>query len=65
MRTAQRFLDDAFSGGASEVHILHGLGSGALRASLRRLLVEMSQVRNFRSGSVNEGGEGTTVVELA
>jgi DNA mismatch repair protein MutS2 len=65
MRTAQRFLDDAFSSGASEVHILHGLGSGALRASLRRLLVEMSHVRNFRSGSVNEGGEGTTVVELA
>jgi DNA mismatch repair protein MutS2 len=65
MRTAQRFLDDAYSSGANEVLILHGLGSGALRASLRRLLLEMSQVRNFRSGSVNEGGEGTTVVELA
>jgi len=65
MRTAQRFLDEALSSGASEVRILHGLGSGALRASLRRLLVEMSYVRNFRSGSTNEGGEGTTVVELA
>jgi DNA mismatch repair protein MutS2 len=65
MRTAQRFLDDAYSSGANEVLILHGLGSGALRASLRRLLLDMSQVRNFRSGSVNEGGEGTTVVELA
>ncbi len=65
MRTAQHFLDESFGNGASEVRILHGLGSGALRAALRRLLVEMSYVRNFRSGTTNEGGEGTTVVEIA
>jgi DNA mismatch repair protein MutS2 len=64
VREAERFLDHAFSDGASEVLLLHGLGSGALKASLRTFLARSSYVRSFHAAEAHQGGEGTTVVEL-
>jgi DNA mismatch repair protein MutS2 len=65
LREAEKFLDHAFSDGASEVLLLHGLGSGALKASLRKFLASSSYVRSFHAAEAHQGGEGTTVVELA
>jgi DNA mismatch repair protein MutS2 len=65
VREAERFLDHAFSDGASEVLLLHGLGSGALKATLRKFLASSSYVRSFHAAEAHQGGEGTTVVELA
>ena len=65
VREAERFLDHAFSDGISEVLLLHGLGSGALKASLRSFLSSSSYVRSFHAAEAHQGGEGTTIVELA
>ena len=65
VREAELFLDRAFGEGKAAVRLLHGQGSGALKASLREFLSGSRYVRGFRAAELNEGGEGTTVVELA
>ena len=65
VREAERFLDQAYGEGASEVLLVHGLGSGALKASVRGFLAGSSYVRAFRAAEAHQGGEGTTLVELA
>ncbi|HUB10067.1 MAG TPA: Smr/MutS family protein [Myxococcales bacterium] len=64
VREAERFLDRAYGEGAEEVLLVHGLGSGALRATLRTFLSGSSYVRAFHPAETHRGGEGTTVVEL-
>ncbi|MHB1846835.1 MAG: Smr/MutS family protein, partial [Deltaproteobacteria bacterium] len=65
LREAERFLDHSFSEGAQEVILVHGLGSGALKGSLRGFLSASRYVRSFHSGEAHQGGEGATVVLLA
>jgi DNA mismatch repair protein MutS2 len=65
LRAAQRFLDQAYGEGRAQVRLVHGQGTGALKASLRELLSSSRYVRAFRAGDVGEGGDGATVVELA
>jgi DNA mismatch repair protein MutS2 len=65
LRVAQRFLDQAYGDGRAQVRLVHGQGTGALKASLRELLTSSRYVRAFRAGDVGEGGDGATVVELA
>jgi DNA mismatch repair protein MutS2 len=57
-------LDDALLAGLDEVVIVHGIGTGALRRAVREALAEHPRVRSVRSGRKDEGGDGTTVVEL-
>jgi DNA mismatch repair protein MutS2 len=59
-----KFLDDAVLAGHDEVRVVHGHGSGRLRAALRELLDEHPQVRSWRPGRPAEGGDGATVVRL-
>ncbi len=58
-----RFLDQAAVSGLSSVRIIHGIGTGALRAALREYLAHHPLVR---AASPEEGArsDGTTVVEL-
>lgn len=61
----ETFLDRLY--GASEHHgfILHGVGSGALRDSVRDVLGRLSKyVKSHRPGTSEEGGPRLTVVEL-
>ncbi|NTU67563.1 MAG: endonuclease MutS2 [Chlorobiaceae bacterium] len=44
--------------------IIHGKGSGALRARTAEFLKQHRHVRSFRLGEWSEGGAGVTVVEL-
>jgi DNA mismatch repair protein MutS2 len=60
----QRFLDDAVLANLSEVRILHGKGTGALRESIRELLASVQQVKSMEDAHADQGGEGWTVVRF-
>ncbi|MDD6938598.1 MAG: endonuclease MutS2 [Eubacteriales bacterium] len=59
-----RYLDDAYNAGLSEVNIIHGKGTGALRAGVQALLKRHPLVKGYRMGSYGEGDAGVTVVTL-
>jgi DNA mismatch repair protein MutS2 len=46
------------------VRIVHGHGTGRLRAAVRGHLARHPQVARVRPGSDGEGGDGATVVTL-
>ena len=59
-----RALDGAVMGNLSEIRIIHGKGTGAVKARVRELLPGDPRVREFRSGGHGEGGAGVTVAIL-
>lgn len=59
-----RFVDQAVSASAPGVEILHGKGTGALRAAVREHLAGRSDVASFESAPWNQGGDGVTLVVL-
>ncbi len=59
------YLDSAFRAGLPFVRIIHGKGTGALRAAIRTALAGHPLVRGFESAAPNEGGEGVTIALLA
>ena len=60
----ERFLDDLFGAGEPSAFIVHGHGTGALRAAVREHLADSPYARHFRAGTDTEGGDGVTVVAL-
>jgi len=60
----ERFLDGASVKSLRQVIIIHGLGTGALKAAVTGLLKGHSLVASFRTGEPAEGGAGVTVAEL-
>ena len=60
----EHYLDEAVMAGFSEVRIIHGKGTGALRESIGRFLRDHPRVAAARLGNWNEGNTGVTVVEL-
>lgn len=59
-----RFLDESFLANFGQVFIIHGKGTGVLRAGIQEFLRKHKHVKSFRSGNYGEGGTGVTVVEL-
>ncbi len=59
-----RFLDDASMRGWPAVFILHGHGTGAMRKAVRQHLADSLYVREFRSATRSQGGDGVTAVRL-
>lgn len=60
----EKYLDDAFLAGLNSVTLIHGKGTGALRAAVHRELKTHPRVKSFRLGEAGEGGAGATVVQL-
>ncbi len=60
----ERFLDSAIMAGLSQVVIIHGKGTGALREAVHSCLRRLPAVKSFRLGEYGEGEAGVTVVEL-
>lgn len=58
------FLDDAMLLDISQVRILHGTGTGALRQAIRTYLSSLKGSVNFHDEHVQLGGAGITVVEI-
>ena len=59
-----KYLDEATQAGLLSVTLIHGKGTGALRAALWRYLKGDRRIANFRAGAYGEGDFGVTVVEL-
>ena len=60
----ENYLDAASRAKLGTVTIIHGKGTGALRAAVHQLLKKSKQVKSFRLGRYGEGEAGVTVVEL-
>ncbi len=60
----ENYLSNAVVQGLSEVNIIHGKGTGALRDGVQRYLKGHKLVKNFRIGNYGEGDAGVTVVTL-
>lgn len=63
--TMERFIDNALMSGLSSLTIIHGKGTGVLRAAVQRNLRRNRHVKSFRAGRYGEGETGVTIVELA
>lgn len=59
-----KFLDESVLSGLSEVSLIHGKGTGALRAGLHEYLRHHPHVKKYRPGRFGEGDLGVTIVEL-
>jgi DNA mismatch repair protein MutS2 len=47
-----------------KISIIHGKGTGVLRAAIHQMLKKHPQVKSFRLGTFGEGETGVTIVEL-
>jgi DNA mismatch repair protein MutS2 len=59
-----KYLDNAYLAGLSQVCLIHGKGTGALRKKISEFLSHHHRVEEFRLGEWNEGGPGVTIVKL-
>ena len=59
------FLDNAYLANLPSVRIIHGKGTGALRAAVHQELRKSKYVKRFRLGAFGEGEDGVTIVEFA
>ncbi|MCR5611530.1 MAG: endonuclease MutS2 [Clostridiales bacterium] len=59
-----RYLDGCRRQGLTEVSIIHGKGTGALRAGIQLYLKNHPRVKAFRNGNYGEGDYGVTVVTV-
>ena len=60
-----KYLDDAILAHLSTVRVVHGKGTGALRAGIHEYLRRQKKhVKSYRLGAFGEGDAGVTIVEL-
>lgn len=60
----ERYIDSALLSKLQSVTIIHGKGTGALRAAVQSSLKTNRAVKSFRLGRFGEGETGVTIVEL-
>ena len=60
----EKFLDDAVLSSLTQVRIIHGKGTGALRQGIHQYLRKQPRVESFALASYGEGDSGVTIVKL-
>ena len=60
----ERFVERAFLAGLPRIRVVHGVGMGILRRTLREMLRNHPHVSDVSEPPYNEGGQGATLVEL-
>ena len=60
----QQYMDSAMRANLSSVRIIHGKGTGALRAAVQQELKMNKFVKSFRLGLYGEGEDGVTIAEF-
>ena len=63
-RRVDKFLDQAALAGSSQVRLIHGHGTGALRRGLAEFLKTHPLVESIHAEADDRGGNAITVVEL-
>jgi DNA mismatch repair protein MutS2 len=64
LEALDRFLDDAVIRGADAVFVLHGHGTGALKAAIRKALADSHYVDSCAPALPEQGGDAFTVAVL-
>lgn len=64
VNAAEQYIDSAVIGKLKTVTIIHGKGTGALRAAVQQMLKRNKAVKSYRLGRFGEGESGVTIVEL-
>ena len=64
LMNVDQFIDSAVLAGINMLTIIHGKGTGALRAAVQQHLKRHPNVKSFRLGTFGEGEAGVTIVEL-
>ncbi len=59
-----KYIDDAVLAGMPTVRIIHGKGTGALRAALWKFFKHDKRIKSYRHGEYGEGDSGVTVLTL-
>jgi len=59
-----KYLDDSFLSGLSQITIIHGKGTGALKRAVHQHLRKHPHVESYRLGKFGEGEDGVTIVEF-
>ena len=59
-----KYLDDAYLAHLSSVRIVHGKGTGALRATVQKHLKRQKYIKSFHLGEFGEGDAGVTIAEF-
>ena len=60
----ERYLDEAMRSNLQSVRIIHGKGTGTLRAAVQQSLRKNKFVKKFRLGVYGEGEDGVTIAEF-
>ena len=59
-----KYLENCVLAGIREARIVHGKGTGALRACVQDILIKDDRVESFRAGAQGEGDAGVTIVKF-
>ena len=60
----EAFIDSAVIANLSEIRIVHGVGTGKLRAGIHEFLRTHRNVEEYRLGKYGEGETGVTIVKI-
>mgnify|MGYP000018091557 len=64
MPVLEKYLDDAYLAHMTQVTVIHGRGTGALRTATHNHLKRTKYVKSFRLGEFGEGDMGVTIVNF-
>lgn len=59
-----KYLDDAILASVPSVRIIHGKGTGALRAALWKYFKQDKRIKSYKHAEYGDGDAGVTVIEL-